>query len=111
LTRYVLFVYDRPGALAALPDDERLAVFAEYEGLGATPGLQGFRLLPPDAATTLRIVDGERVVAPAAAASPGLAGFYLLDGDDPQVAIEVAARIPAARLGGAVEIRPLAGET
>jgi hypothetical protein len=40
-----------------------------------------------------------------------LAGFYLLDTDDRERALEIAARIPAARLGGAVEVRPLVGES
>jgi hypothetical protein len=36
-----------------------------------------------------------------------LGGYYLLEADDLDTAIEIAARIPAARLGGAIEVRPL----
>jgi hypothetical protein len=36
-----------------------------------------------------------------------LGGYYLFEADDLDAAIEVAARIPAARFGGAVEVRPV----
>jgi hypothetical protein len=38
------------------------------------------------------------------------AGFYLLEADDLDAATEIAARIPAARLGGSVEIRPVVAD-
>jgi hypothetical protein len=106
---YVLLVYDHSDALDALPEAERTAVYGEYEAFGRTAGVSGYRLQPPETASTLRIAAGERDVRPGPLAddSPELAGFYLLDTGDPDRALELAARIPAARLGGAVSIHPL----
>ena len=96
---YVLFVYDRPDALAHLSAAEQQAVYREYEALGSVPGLSGYRLGPPDGAATAQ-PDGMV-----------LAGFYVLETDERERAADVAARIPAARLGGTVELRPVAGES
>jgi hypothetical protein len=110
---YVLLVYDRPDSLAHLSTEDQQAVYREYEALGAVPGLSGYRLRPTDRATTLRMHDDARDLReePFAADGPVLAGFYLLETDDRDAALEVAARIPAARLGGSIELRPLAGES
>jgi hypothetical protein len=109
---YVLFVYDRPDSLASLSDAERQAVFGEYESLSDIAGLVGHRLQPPETATTLRICAAEQELkaGPFAEDRLPLAGFYLLDSADPDRALEIAGRIPAARLGGAVEIHPLVSE-
>jgi hypothetical protein len=106
---YALLVYDRGDALAALTPAERDVVYGEYEAFGRTAGVSGYRLQPPDAASTLRIAGGRRDLRPGPVAGPPpeLAGFYLLATDDPDQALELAARIPAARLGGAVSIHPL----
>lgn len=104
---YALLVYDRSDSLDALSDQERAAVYGEYEAFGRTAGVTGYRLQPPDTASTLRIEGGERELRPVPATAPELAGFYLLTTDDPEEALELAARIPAARLGGAVSIHPL----
>ena len=99
---YVLFVYDRADALAGLSDQERAAIYREYEAFAATEEVAGYRLQPVETATTLP-VDGSREELP-------LAGFYLVQTEDRAHATELARRIPAARLGGAIEIRPLGGE-
>ena len=106
---YVLLVYDHGDSLDALPEAEREAVYGEYEAFARTAGVSGYRLQPPETASTLRIAAGERDLRPGplVAQAPELAGFYLLDTDDPDRALELAARIPAARLGGAVSIHPL----
>ena len=110
--RYVLFVYDRPDSLTRLSDAERQAVFSEYESLSEIGGLLGHRLQPPATATTLRIRDGEKELqsGPFAEDSLPLAGFYLLESAGLHGAVEIAGRIPAARLGGAVGIHPLVTE-
>jgi hypothetical protein len=109
---YVLFVYDRPDSLATFSDEEKNAVYREYEALGGIPHLAGHRLQAPDSATTVRVRDGARELLPGPLHQDGelLIGFYLLETDNRDEAIAIAARIPAARLGGAVELRPLAGE-
>jgi hypothetical protein len=109
---YALLVYDRDDALADLPEDERAAIHAEYEDFARTPGIRGYRLQPADRATTLRIHDGSDELSPGAVADDPLqlAGFYLLDSGDPEQAVGLARRIPAARLGGVIQIHPLVGE-
>ena len=108
---YALFVFDRPDSLAGLDEHVRQAIFSEYEALQKVSGLAGHRLAPAPSAVTVRIKGGERTVEvkPFAEHIP-LAGYYLLDTEDPERALEIAGRIPAARLGGAVEVRALIGE-
>jgi hypothetical protein len=108
---YVLFVYDRADSLTGMREEAQQAIFAEYQALQALPGLVGHRLEAASRATTVRHRDHESTIEhkPFDPDLP-LAGFYLLDTDDREHAIEIAARIPAARLGGAVEIRPLQTE-
>jgi len=110
--RYALFVYDAANALDPLTTEQRQMVYDEYVALAEMPGLVGHRLQPPDTATTLRITDGRRVVTtqPADGAKQHLAGFYLLDTDNADQALEIAARIPAARLGGAIHVQALVTE-
>jgi hypothetical protein len=69
----------------------------------------GAELESPDTATTIRVQDGETLTTdgPFAETKETLGGFYLFEADNLDSALEVAARIPAARLGGAVEVRPL----
>jgi hypothetical protein len=64
-------------------------------------------LLPPDTATVVRAQGGKVVTTdgPFAESKEALGGYYLLDAPDLDAAIELAGRIPAARLGGAVEVR------
>ena len=109
---YLLFVYDRADSLAGMQEEAQQAIFAEYEGLQALPGLVGHRLEAAPRAVTVRHRDGERTIdhEPFNRDLP-LAGFYLLDTDDRDQAIDIAASIPAARLGGAVEIRALRTES
>jgi hypothetical protein len=71
-----------------------------------TPG-QG--LETPDAATTVRVQDGKTLTTdgPFVDTKEALAGYLIYEADDLDAAIELAARVPAARLGGAVEVRPI----
>jgi EmrB/QacA subfamily drug resistance transporter len=109
---YVLFVYDRPDALATLPEDAREAVYREYRALSDSPDLAGHRLQPAAATTTLTIREDHEELRPEPVFDGGLqlTGFYLLNTDDADHARRIAARILAARLGGAVEVRALVGE-
>lgn len=108
--RYALLIYDVPGTYDRLADDEREAVFGEYSAIGDAPGVYGGAWLQPvDTATTLRIDEAEPITTdgPFAETKEFLGGFYLLEADDQDAALELAKRVPAARLGGAIEIRPL----
>ena len=67
------------------------------------------RLLPPDAASTVRVRDGRISVTdgPWVETKEQLGGYYLIEARDLNEAIQVAARIPGARFG-CVEVRPVA---
>jgi hypothetical protein len=95
-----------------LSEDEQKAVYVDYQALNETPGVTpGERMGGPEAATTVRVEDGRTLTTdgPFVETKEALGGYLFLEADDLDAAIEVAARIPAARLGGAIEIRPLAG--
>jgi hypothetical protein len=108
--KYALLIYDVPGNYDRLSDADREAVFGEYFAIRQAPGVYGGeQMLAPETATTLRVQDEETMTTdgPFADTKEFLGGFYLVEAGDLDQAIEVAKRIPAARLGGAVEIRPL----
>jgi hypothetical protein len=110
--RYALLIY--PGESAALaerlPEAEQRAIVGEYLALRDLPGVfGGARLQPPESATTVRGEDGRTLTTdgPFANTKEILGGLYLLEADDLDAALDVAARIPAVRMGGAVEVRPI----
>ena len=69
----------------------------------------GAAVQPAHTATTVRVHAGETLVTdgPFADTKEVFGGYYLFEADDLDSAIEIAARIPAARLGGSVEVRPI----
>jgi hypothetical protein len=94
----------------ALSEEERGAVYADYQAINQTPGVTpGPRLQPPETATTVRVSDGETLTRDGSFGEPNeaLGGYLVLEADDLDAAIALAARIPAARMGGAVEVRPI----
>ena len=93
-----------------LTDDERNAVYADYQGVNETPGVSpGLWLEPPEIATTVRVQEGKTLTTdgPFVAVKEALGGYLVFEADDLDAAIELASRIPAARMGGAVEVRPV----
>jgi hypothetical protein len=93
-----------------LSDEEKNAVFADYKAINETPGVSpGLQLSDPETATTVRVENGATLTTdgPFVAIKEALAGYLLFEADDLDAAIELAARIPAARMGGAVEVRPI----
>jgi hypothetical protein len=93
-----------------LSEDEQKAVYADYKAVSETPGVSpGLQLQDPEAATTVRVEDGKTLTTdgPFVATKEALGGYLFFEADDLDAAIELAARIPAARLGGAVEVRPV----
>jgi hypothetical protein len=109
--QYALLIHSDPDVIAALPEDERATVNAEFAAAGADPRVvTTLRLQPRETATCVR-VDGGRTLltdGPFADTKEVFGGVYLVDADNLDEAIEVAAMLPATRLGGAVEIRPVA---
>jgi hypothetical protein len=101
---------DDEQAWASLSDEEKKAVFADYQAISQTPGVTpGQRMQTPEMATTVRVQGGKTIITdgPYVEMKEALGGYLLFEADDLDAAIALAARIPAARLGGAVEIRPL----
>ncbi len=107
--QYALMVYAVPGYGDALSDAERAAVYAEYSALADDARCIGFALQPAETATCVRVVGGRTLVTdgPFADTKEVLGGFCLVEAADLGEVLELAARIPAARLGGAVEVRPV----
>ncbi len=108
--QYALLVYRRPGDHDGLSDEQLKAVSGEYYSLREDPRVVGGAALHPvENATTLRIKDEETIVTdgPFADTKEVFGGWYLVETDDLDGALEIAARIPALRLGGSVEVRPV----
>ncbi len=109
--QYAMLVYATPGS-HDLPEAEFAQVMSEYEALRSEPGyITSSQLQPPETATTLRASGGETLTTdgPFADTKEVFGGFYLFDVQDLDAALAIASRIPAVRLGDAVEVRPLAG--
>src|SRR5947207_5085506 len=99
-----------PEAWATLAEDEQKAGYADYQAINQTPGVTpGLGLDTPETATTVRVQDGKTLTTdgPFVAVKEALGGYFVYEADDLDAAIELAARVPAARLGGAVEVRPI----
>jgi hypothetical protein len=109
--QYALLIYTKPGSHESLGTEEYESVHREYLAIREVPGVVGgAELHPVETATTLRVTGDQLLVTdgPFADTKEIFGGFYLLEADDLDRATEVAARIPALRLGGSVEIRPIA---
>jgi hypothetical protein len=93
-----------------LAEEEQRAIVGEYLAIEKAPGvLDGNQLHPADTATTVRVEDGRTLTTdgPFIEAKEELGGYYLYEAENLDAAIELAARIPAARMGGAIEVRPV----
>jgi hypothetical protein len=111
--QYALLIYTKPGTVESLSPAEREALSAEYWALRDEPGiLGGAGLQPVTTATTIRLSDGKPLVTdgPFADTKEVFGGYYLYEADNLDQAIEMAARIPALRLGGTIEVRPVMGK-
>ena len=116
--KYMLLIYQGtaatprdPEAWAQLSEEERTAVYQAYQTLTTTPGVTpGMQLDDASTATTVRVENGQTLTTdgPFVEMKEALAGYAIFEADDLDAAIELAARIPAARMGGAIEVRPAA---
>jgi hypothetical protein len=111
--KYLCLIYDDEQLWARMSAAEQNAIMGEYMAFSrdvAESGhmLGGNQLHPTSTATTLRVRDGALSVTdgPYAETKEALGGYYLIEARDLNEAIQVAARIPSARLG-AVEVRPI----
>jgi hypothetical protein len=108
--QYALLIYAPPDYDAALSDEERDAVYAEYLAMADdTHYVTSARLQPVETATSVRVVDGRTLMTdgPFADTKEVLGGVCLIEAPNLDEAVEMASRIPAARLGGTVEVRPV----
>ena len=111
--KYMMLINLGPRARdwANMPEDEQQRVAAGWQAVNETPGLTpGNRLQPPETATTVRVEDGKTLTTdgPFVETKEALDGYCIFEADDLDAAIEMASRIPAASMGGAIEIRPIA---
>jgi hypothetical protein len=111
--RYLCMIYAEEKKLAARPKSEADAFTGEYFAFSDALRKSGHYLAaealqPVQTATTVRVRDGKvsTTDGPYAETKEQLGGFYLIDARDLNDAIQVAARIPSARLGS-VEVRPI----
>jgi hypothetical protein len=108
--QYALLINSPPDAMDGLSAQQREAVTAEYFAIGGEPGcVGGAQLQPGHTATTVRVQDGQTLTTdgPFADTKEVFGGYFLFEADDLDKVLEVAARIPAARMGGSVEVRPV----
>jgi hypothetical protein len=110
--QYLLQIYstEAAGRFETLSEDEQKAILGEYMAISEAPGVAGgAQLQPPATATTVRVEDGKTLITdgPFVETKEALGGYFLFEADDLDAAIELASRVPAARMGGAVEVRPL----
>ena len=107
--RYALLLYTSPEARERQMQDFD-AVSAEYDAVTAMEGVDSpVRLQPPGSATTVRVDNGQTLLTdgPFVAAKEFLGGLFVVEAENLDTAIDIAARLPVARLGGAVEVRPI----
>jgi len=110
--KYMLLIHSGNGVAQweGLSEEEQKAILGEYMAISQAPGVTGGdQLQPPETATTVRVQDGRTLTTdgPFAETKDALGGYYQFEADDLDAAIDIASRIPAARLGGAVEVRPV----
>ena len=109
--KYIALIYQGTALerQAALPEEEQKQVYADYGAINNTPGVTpGLPMGLPENATTVLVEGGKTLTTdgPFVGMKEAVGGWFVLEADDIDAAIEVAARVPAARYGGAVEIRP-----
>ena len=108
--QYALLIYGADGRWEQLTEAEQNAMTEEYMALSRDERTRGGADLGElSKATTIRVQDGKTLTTdgPFAETKEYLGGFYLVEADNIDEAIEFAARIPAARTGGAIEVRPV----
>jgi hypothetical protein len=106
--KYVLLIYHGSQFESLAPSEaEEKALYADYADVNKTEGVTpGLPLGLPDAAKTVQVQNGKIHVKNGTYLAEGAGGYLVYEADSPEAAIALAARIPAARLGGAVEVRP-----
>jgi hypothetical protein len=108
--QYALLIYGSDDGWGNLTQEEREKQTGEYMALSQRPETRGGADLGElSSSTTVRVNDGETLTTdgPFAETKEYLGGFYMVECDTIDEAIEFASKIPAARNGGAIEVRPV----
>ncbi|MCD6024817.1 MAG: hypothetical protein K0Q91_1733 [Fibrobacteria bacterium] len=112
--KYALLIYQGntplPGSAAwkDMSAAEQQGIYADYKAFNEIPGVeQGLPLGLPGKAKTVRVREGKPDIRPETYMAEGVAGYCVVEVEDEEAALSIASRIPAARLGGAVEVRPI----
>ena len=108
--KYMALIYANGSGWDELSEDQQKAIHTEYMALAQDPHtVGGEQLQPAETATTVRVQDGQTLTTdgPFVETKEQLGGYYVFEADDLDGAIALAARIPASKHGGAVEVRPI----
>ena len=108
--KYMLLIYPNTSQWEGRTDEERAAITEEYIAVAQSPEtVHSAELQPSETATTVKVQDGSTLTTdgPFIETKEELGGYYVIDVPDLDAAIEVATRLPAARMGGAIELRPV----
>jgi hypothetical protein len=115
--KYMLLIHQgdtptprQPEAWGKLSEDEQNEVYRAYNAISQNPAVTaGLQLDEPETATTVRVQDGKTLTTdgPFVELKEAIGGYLVLEADDLDAAIELAAQVPAARMGGAIEVRPI----
>lgn len=115
--KYMLLIYQGdtptprdPEAWARLSEEEQRSVYSDYKAVSESEGVTaGQQMEDPGVATTVQVRDGKTLTTdgPFVEMKEALGGYLFYEADDLDAAIALASRVPAARLGGAVEVRPI----
>ena len=108
--QYAMMIYAEPGYAEALPDAEREAVLAEFAALlDDDRCVTAAQLQPAETATCVRVAGGRTLMTdgPFADTKEVLGGLVLVEAANLDEVLELAARVPVTRFGGAVEVRPV----
>lgn len=113
--QYLLLIYDKESDWGKLSEAEQGAIMKEYRDFSKTINESGHyragsQLHPVSKATTVRVRDGKKLITdgPFAETKEQLGGYYLIEAENLDDAVALAARVPSARFGS-IEVRPLVG--
>ena len=108
--KYMLLVYDDPAEWTGVTEEQMQGLYEEYAAVSNDPAtIGGAQLQPVTTAKTVRVNGGDTLATdgPFAETKEHLGGYYLVEAGSIDDAVKLAAKIPSARLGGSVEVRPL----
>jgi len=109
--KYALLLYDNPANWQDVGEDDIKTLYAEYVAVSDAPeSYTSAELHPAQAAKTLRKENGKVLVTdgPFTETKEVISGFYLVEADNEDRALELAQQIPTlSKMGGVIEVRPI----